>query len=302
MNSVIFQETAKLKKPVPSEKVIELSEKLLEPSSHSKRYPPRLHKTWGTIVFMVSIHILSLVAIQPKFWSLPAVTSLLFFYWVTACLGVTLGYHRLLSHRSFIVPRWLERFFATCGAISCQHGPIDWVGLHRHHHSFSDTEVDHHNSKKGFWWSHMGWMFKDVEALKAVPKLSADLIKDPYYRFLNKYYLASRSNPKIPGSSRWKLNIENINDQQPGLVFCESNSLDELSLIKSSIKNEFLQKGKKIIDRFDDMKNLASNRLEDWLEEDEDINQNLDFKHKSFYNNERTSIPSSEKKEDDPWI
>ena len=189
MNSVIFQETAKLKKPVPAEKVIELSEKLLEPSSHSKRYPPRLHKTWGTIVFMVAIHILSLVALQPKFWSLPAVTSLLFFYWVTACLGVTLGYHRLLSHRSFIVPRWLERFFATCGAISCQHGPIDWVGLHRHHHSFSDTEVDHHNSKKGFWWSHMGWMFKDVEALKAVPKLSADLIKDPYYRFLNKYFL-----------------------------------------------------------------------------------------------------------------
>jgi len=189
MNSVIYQETAKLKKPVPAEKVIELSEKLLEPSSHSKRYPPRLHKTWGTIVFMVAIHILSLIALQPKFWSLPAVTSLLFFYWVTACLGVTLGYHRLLSHRSFIVPRWLERFFATCGAISCQHGPIDWVGLHRHHHSFSDTEVDHHNSKKGFWWSHMGWMFKDVEALKAVPKLSADLIKDPYYRFLNKYFL-----------------------------------------------------------------------------------------------------------------
>ena len=189
MNSVIFQETAKLKKPVPAEKVIELSDKLLEPSSHSKKYPPRLHKTWGTIVFMVAIHILSLIALQPKFWSLPAVTSLLFFYWVTACLGVTLGYHRLLSHRSFIVPRWLERFFATCGAISCQHGPIDWVGLHRHHHSFSDTEVDHHNSKKGFWWSHMGWMFKDVEALKAVPKLSADLIKDPYYRFLNKYFL-----------------------------------------------------------------------------------------------------------------
>ena len=189
MNSVIFQETAKLKKPVPAERVLELSAKLMEPSSHSKKYPPRLHKTWGTIVFMIIIHILSLLALQPQFWSIPSVISLLFFYWVTACLGVTLGYHRLLSHRSFILPRWLERFFATCGAISCQHGPIDWVGLHRHHHSFSDTEVDHHNSKKGFWWSHMGWMFKDVEALQAVPKLSADLIKDPYYRFLNKYFL-----------------------------------------------------------------------------------------------------------------
>ena len=117
-----------------------------------------------------------------------------------------------------------------------------------------------------------------------------------------KYYLVSRSNPKIPGSSRWKLNIENINDQQPGLVFCNINSLDDLLLIKSSIKNEFFQKGKKFIDRFDDIKNIASNRLEDWLEEDEDISQNLDFEEKSFYNNERSYIPFSEKKQDDPWI
>ena len=63
-----------------------------------------------------------------------------------------------------------------------------------------------------------------------------------------------------------------------------------------------MQKGKKIIDRFDDMKNIASNRLEEWLEEDEDISQNLDFKQKSFYNDYRKSIPFSEKKEDDPWI
>ena len=117
-----------------------------------------------------------------------------------------------------------------------------------------------------------------------------------------KYYLVSRSNPKIPGSSRWKLNIENIKDQQPGLVFCENNSLDDLFLIKSSIKNEFLQKGKKIFNRFDDMKNKASNRLEDWLEEDEDINENLDFKQKSFYNDDISTRYFSDKKEDDPWI
>jgi len=114
--------------------------------------------------------------------------------------------------------------------------------------------------------------------------------------------LVSRSNPKIPGSSRWKLNIENIKDQQPGLVFCESSSLDDLFLIKSSFKNEFLQKGKKIFNRFDDMKNIAANRLENWLEEDEDIKQNLDFKQKSFYNEERISKSFSDKREDDPWI
>ena len=115
------------------------------------------------------------------------------------------------------------------------------------------------------------------------------------------FYLVSRSNPKIPGSSRWKLNIENINDQQPGLVFCRDNSLDDLSLVKSSIKNEFLERGKKFIDKFDDMRNKASSRLEDWLEEDEDINQNLGFKQKSFYN-DKTSKSFSDKKEDDPWI
>ena len=116
-----------------------------------------------------------------------------------------------------------------------------------------------------------------------------------------KYYLVSRSNPKIPGSSRWKLSIENINDQQPGLVFCEIHSLDDLFLIKSSIKNEFMQKGKKFIDKFDDIKNIASNRLEEWLEEDEDINQNLDFKQKSFYDDD-TSRDFTYKKEDDPWF
>ena len=116
------------------------------------------------------------------------------------------------------------------------------------------------------------------------------------------YYLVSRSSPKIPGSSRWKLNIDDINDQQPGLVFCNSKSIDDLPLLRSSIKNEFLQKGKKIFDRFEDMKNIASNRLEEWLEEDEDIIQNSDLRQKSFYNEKRTSRSFSDKKDDDPWI
>jgi len=117
-----------------------------------------------------------------------------------------------------------------------------------------------------------------------------------------KYYLVSRSNPKIPGSSRWKLNIDDINDQQPGLVFCSFFSLDDLILIKSSIKQEFFKKGKKVIDTVSDMKDIASNKLEDWLEEDEDINQNLDFKEKSFYNDKNKTRSFSEKREDDPWI
>jgi fatty-acid desaturase len=138
---------------------------------------------------MAALHVLALIALAPAFWSLQAAASLTVLYWVTACLGVTIGYHRLLSHRAFRVPRWLERFFATCGALSCQHGPIDWVGLHRHHHRFSDTDHDHHNSHRGFWWSHMGWMLRTIPAMAAAPRLSADLAADPYYRWLNRWFL-----------------------------------------------------------------------------------------------------------------
>ena len=146
-------------------------------------------RNWVVIGFMGALHALALLALLPRFWSLPAVASLAVLYWVTACLGVTIGYHRLLSHRALRVPRWLERLLATCGALSCQHGPIDWVGLHRHHHKFSDTDPDHHNSHRGFWWSHMGWMLETVPAQGAVQRLTGDLVNDPYYRWLNRWFL-----------------------------------------------------------------------------------------------------------------
>ena len=93
-----------------------------------------------------------------------------------------------------------------------------------------------------------------------------------------------------------------IRDRQPGLVFCSCVSLDDFPLIKSSIKHEFFKKGKKIIDRFDDMKNTATNRLEDWLEEDEDINQKSEFNRNSFYNESEQVRSLRNKREDDPWI
>lgn len=188
MSSVI-EATAPLRRPVSADKALAASEKLKVQTKKGLRYPQKFKRRWGTVGFMVAIHLLTLFALLPRFWSFQNLAALLILYWLTACLGVTLGYHRLLSHRAFKVPHWLERFFATCGALSCQHGPIDWVGLHRHHHTFSDTDADHHNSNKGFWWSHMGWMFEPIPALKTVPNFSGDLIQDPYYRFLNKNFL-----------------------------------------------------------------------------------------------------------------
>ena len=144
---------------------------------------------WPTILFMLVIHILAGVALLPQFWSWGAVATLLILYWVTACLGVTLGYHRLLSHRSFKVPQWLARFFATCGALSAEYGPVTWVGLHRQHHKHSDKALDPHNSKRGAWWSHIGWMFVRVPGEKRVRRYAGDMRKDPYFVWLDKYFI-----------------------------------------------------------------------------------------------------------------
>ena len=119
-------------------------------------------------------------------------------------------------------------------------------------------------------------------------------------------YMISRSNPRIPGSSRWKLNIKSIIDQQPGLVFCSEESLDDFVLIKSSIKNEFLKKGKNLFDKFDDIKNIATNKLEGWLEEDEIYGSKIVSDDEQLLNNKINSDVSnsnfSNNKDNDPWI
>ena len=119
-------------------------------------------------------------------------------------------------------------------------------------------------------------------------------------------YMISRSNPRIPGSSRWKLNIKSIIDQQPGLVFCTEESLDDFVLIKSSIKNEFLKKGKNLFDKFDDIKNIATNKLEGWLEEDDIYSSKIVSDDEQLLNNKINSDVSnsnfSNNKDNDPWI
>jgi stearoyl-CoA desaturase (delta-9 desaturase) len=113
----------------------------------------------------------------------------LLLYWVTACLGVTLGFHRLVSHRSFQTPKWLEYFLIFCGTLSCQGGPIAWVALHRIHHKYSDLPEDPHDSNKGFWWSHMGWMLCECPANQQIERYSQDLQNDSFYQFCEKYFI-----------------------------------------------------------------------------------------------------------------
>jgi len=138
---------------------------------------------------MALVHALALLALLPSNFSWAAVGVMLFLHWVTGCLGVTLGLHRLVTHRSLQVPKWLEYGLVFCGSLAVQGGVIEWVGLHRHHHLYSDQEADHHNSGKGFWWSHMGWMFRETPAKEEVPRFTKDLAGDPVYEFLENYFL-----------------------------------------------------------------------------------------------------------------
>lgn len=148
----------------------------------------KLSYDWAVIAVMALLHIGALFALLPSNFSWAAVGLMVFLHWVTGGLGITLGWHRLITHRSFQTPKWLEYFFAFCGALSMQGGVIWWVGLHRHHHLYSDQNVDHHDSNKGFWWSHMGWMLHEVPAEKEVERFTKDIADDRFYQFLDQYF------------------------------------------------------------------------------------------------------------------
>jgi sn-1 stearoyl-lipid 9-desaturase len=148
----------------------------------------KLRLDWTMIIALVIFHIGAICAFLPGLFSWQAVGVALVLHWITGGLGITLGWHRLLSHRSFQVPKWLEYFFAFCGTLALQGGILWWVGLHRHHHLHSDQDVDHHDSKKGFLWSHVRWMCFEVPAESDIPRFTKDIADDKFYQFLNTYF------------------------------------------------------------------------------------------------------------------
>jgi sn-1 stearoyl-lipid 9-desaturase len=147
-----------------------------------------LRLNWTMIIALTIFHIGAVCAFLPQFFSWQAVGLALLLHWITGGLGITLGWHRLLSHRSFQVPKWLEYFLAVCGTLALQGGIIWWVGLHRHHHLHSDENVDHHDSTKGFLWSHVRWMCYEIPAVSDIPRFTKDMADDPVYKFLNEYF------------------------------------------------------------------------------------------------------------------
>jgi fatty-acid desaturase len=107
----------------------------------------------------------------------------LFYIWHT--LGITVGLHRLLSHRSFACPQAVEYFFVLSGYLAFEGSPMWWATIHRAHHRHDDTDLDPHSPRNGLFNAHFGWLLKRGYKSHVDPAIHAkDLINDPVYRFL----------------------------------------------------------------------------------------------------------------------
>jgi sn-2 palmitoyl-lipid 9-desaturase len=152
---------------------------------------PRPPLAWSSVLYFSFFHGVALLA--PWFFSWSAVGVAVFLNWLIGSIGICLGYHRLLTHRSFQVPKPLERLIVLIAAFALQGGPIFWVAAHRRHHLHTeDMTQDPYSAGRGFWWSHMGWMFYlesetwDYETYK---RFAPDLDRDPFYRWLNRNFM-----------------------------------------------------------------------------------------------------------------
>ncbi|MBX9880301.1 MAG: acyl-CoA desaturase [Candidatus Obscuribacterales bacterium] len=98
-------------------------------------------------------------------------------------LGITLGYHRLLSHKALTVPKWLSYLIVSGGYFCLQGGPVVWVGVHRLHHQKTDMPGDPHAPEEGFIHALFGWMLgmKDKQSSEDLHRLCPDLMADPIY-------------------------------------------------------------------------------------------------------------------------
>jgi sn-2 palmitoyl-lipid 9-desaturase len=164
-----------------------ISHPMATPSKEAKSIAP----SWISIAFFGAVHALALLA--PWFFSWSALGVAIFLHWLLGSVGICLGYHRLLTHRSFQVPKPLEYAIAIIGAMALQGGPIFWVAGHRMHHLHTeDVELDPYSARKGFWWSHMLWLFypkSEFFNYESYKRYAPDLERDPFYRWLNRNFL-----------------------------------------------------------------------------------------------------------------
>jgi stearoyl-CoA desaturase (delta-9 desaturase) len=158
-------------------------------SAEILNFPRQPGLNWITCVALFFLHAGAIAALFMFSWRNFWVTA--FLYWLTIGLGISMGYHRLHTHRGYKCPLWLEYFFAVCGALTLEGGPIFWVAVHRVHHQKSDHEGDPHSPREGFFWAHMGWiMFGDGNHNNTalMSKYAPDLARHRFYLVLNNWH------------------------------------------------------------------------------------------------------------------
>ena len=144
---------------------------------------------WKNLSIVIIFHLLTVPALFVFSWA--NLAAMLIVNWIVISLGIGLGYHRLLTHRSFKAPKWLEYALTVFGAMAIQDDAPKWVTTHRIHHAFTETDRDPHSTRPGFFWAHMGWIVKgtanDHDAA-TIKKYVPDLMKDKFHVFFAKYY------------------------------------------------------------------------------------------------------------------
>jgi stearoyl-CoA desaturase (delta-9 desaturase) len=144
---------------------------------------------WSTTIFLLLFHAGAIAALF--MWSWKAFALTVFLWWVAGSLGVGMGFHRLLTHRGYKVPKPVEHFLTLCGTLAMEGGPIYWVVTHRIHHAYTEAPGDPHTPRDGAWWAHIGWMLKGT-AQQYSPEVQAryapDLLKDPVHVWINRLW------------------------------------------------------------------------------------------------------------------
>ena len=144
---------------------------------------------YKNIAIVVVFHLLAIPAVFTFSWTNLAV--LLALNWVVGSLGVGLGWHRLLTHRSFAVPRSLEYVLTIFGTMSMQDSPDKWVATHRIHHKFTEADGDPHSTRSGFWWAQIGWVLQGTAQdhdSSTLRRYVPDLLKDPGHVLISRLY------------------------------------------------------------------------------------------------------------------
>jgi stearoyl-CoA desaturase (delta-9 desaturase) len=139
---------------------------------------------WLYAIPLAMIHLLALLAFIPWTFSWSGVVLAVLGHLTFGMLGITVGYHRLLTHQGFSCPKWFEHTLAILGICTLQDSPARWVAVHRMHHKHSDEQPDPHSPLVNFFWGHVGWLLvinRDHDKTGSFERYARDLLRQPFY-------------------------------------------------------------------------------------------------------------------------